>query len=58
MIRIWLSEEQAKSVLVLVSQHLAKFNKLSGESVPKQKWQQIYDMIGTQIEEQKKSDDI
>lgn len=54
MIRIWLSEEQAKSVLVLVSQHLAKFEKLSGDSVSKQKWQQIYDMIGSQIEEQKK----
>ena len=58
MIRIWLSEEQAKSVLCLVSQYIAKFEKLTGDSVPKQKWQQIYDMIGTQIEEQKKSDDI
>ena len=41
MIRIWLSEEQAKSVLCLVSQYIAKFEKLTGDSVPKQKWQQI-----------------
>lgn len=58
MIRIWLSEDQAKSVLVLVSLYLAKFDNCTEDSVPKQKWQQIYDMIGAQIEQQKKSDDI
>lgn len=58
MIRIWLSEEQAKSVLVLVSRYLSKFDKCTEDSVPKQKWQQIYDMIGSQIEEQSKPDDI
>lgn len=56
MIRIWLSEEQAISVLVLISKHLKNLKNLSGNSamVVMQKWQQIYDMIGTQIEEQKK----
>lgn len=60
MIRLWLSEEQAKSVLVLISKHLNNIKDLSGNSAKgvMMKWQQIYDMIGTQIEEQKQTDDI